>query len=147
MSTKAIKSFKNKHYFLSNFFPCFVEYEGLTYPSAECAYQAAKSLDPAVRYYFTGLPNSMEARRWGNQIELRPDWEEVRFSVMNDILHSKFKHDYLKEMLLSTGDAHLEEGNMHNDTYWGTVKGKGENNLGNILMAIRKEICDEANDN
>jgi predicted NAD-dependent protein-ADP-ribosyltransferase YbiA (DUF1768 family) len=28
---------------LSNFYPCTIEYEGITYPSSEHAYQAAKT--------------------------------------------------------------------------------------------------------
>ena len=140
MSTKQIKSFKNNYYFLSNFFPCFVEFEGLTYPSAECAYQAAKTLDPNIRAYFTIMDTSMEARRWGNNIQLRPDWNQCRYDIMDTILHTKFSLPYLKMMLLSTGDSYLEEGNGHNDTYWGTVKGKGQNNLGKLLMNIREEL-------
>lgn len=124
MATKPIKSFKNKHYFLSNFFPCFVEFEGLTYPSAECAYQAAKTTNQSIRMYFTGMPNGMSARRWGNQIELREDWGTARYEIMAAILRSKFSQPYLKEMLLNTKDAPLEE-----------------SEFGELLMQIREELA------
>ena len=145
MSIKQIKCFKNNYYFLSNFFPCFVEYEGLIYPSAECAYQAAKTTNQIIRKYFTIMDNSMEARKWGNQIELREDWNTIRYEIMNTILHSKFSAPYLKELLLSTKDAYLEEGNAHGDKYWGTVKGIGENNLGKLLMNLRGELNEDIN--
>lgn len=138
---EAIKSFKGKYYFLSNFYPCEIEYEGQVYASVECAYQAAKSLDPNIRYYFTIMDNSMEARKWGNQIELRDDWNVARYNIMLELLRSKFKNEKLRSLLLSTEDAHLEEGNLHGDKYWGTVKGSGQNNLGKLLMQIRKEIA------
>ena len=44
-----ILSFDGEFAFLSNFSPSLLEYEGLTYPTLEHAFQAAKSLDPARR--------------------------------------------------------------------------------------------------
>jgi ribA/ribD-fused uncharacterized protein len=137
---KAIKSFKGKNYFLSNFYPCDIEYEGRNYASVECAYQAAKTLNDDIRYYFTIMDNSMEARRWGNQIQLRDDWDTARYNIMYELLKLKFTDASLKAKLLATEDAFLEEGNMHGDKYWGTVKGEGQNNLGKLLMQIREEI-------
>ena len=49
----AITSFRDENYFLSNMFPCTISFEGLTYPSAESAFQAAKCLDPNDRIPFT----------------------------------------------------------------------------------------------
>ena len=37
-------------------------------------------------------------------------------------------------------DEYLEEGNNWGDKVWGTVNGEGENNLGKILMRVRKEL-------
>jgi predicted NAD-dependent protein-ADP-ribosyltransferase YbiA (DUF1768 family) len=56
---------------------------------------------------------------------------------MEDILMRKFAHLELRGLLLATGDAHLEEGNWWGDYFWGVCKGKGENNLGKILMKVR----------
>ena len=137
---KAIKSFKGQNYFLSNFYPCAIEYEGQTFPSLECAYQAAKTPNRDVRYYFTIMDNSMEARMWGNKIAMRPDWDRVKYSIMYELLKIKFNNPKLRALLLATEDAQLEESNMHGDKYWGTVNGHGENNLGKLLMQIREEI-------
>jgi predicted NAD-dependent protein-ADP-ribosyltransferase YbiA (DUF1768 family) len=48
----------------------------------------------------------------------------------------------LGDMLLSTGDELLIEGNTWGDTYWGVdlKTGIGENKLGKILMKVREEI-------
>ena len=55
-------------------------------------------------------------------------------------IREKFKHTDLKELLLSTGDQELVEGNTWNDTYWGICRGEGQNNLGKILMKVRMEL-------
>ena len=60
---------------------------------------------------------------------------------MYTVVTSKFKHNpRLLTKLLATGDAHIEEGNYWNDTYWGVCKGEGYNHLGRILMQVRGEL-------
>ena len=72
---------------------------------------------------------------------MRTDWEQIKVGVMKDLVLQKFtKHKELKEKLLATGDAYLEETNTWNDIFWGVCKGKGQNHLGKILMEVRKEI-------
>ncbi len=46
-----ITSFSGKYRWLSNFFPVSICYDGITYPSVEHAFQAAKSLDPQSRVH------------------------------------------------------------------------------------------------
>lgn len=43
-----------------------------------------------------------------------------------------------RDALINTQDAYLEEGNKWGDTFWGTVEGKGQNVLGNLLMEVRE---------
>ena len=43
-------------------------------------------------------------------------------------------------MLIKTGNTELIEGNFWGDTFWGICDGVGENNLGKILMRVRKEL-------
>ena len=62
---------------------------------------------------------------------------------MKNICLAKFlQNPDLKEKLLSTGDAELVEGNTWNDTFWGVNSrtGKGDNNLGKILMNVRQTM-------
>jgi predicted NAD-dependent protein-ADP-ribosyltransferase YbiA (DUF1768 family) len=60
-------------------------------------------------------------------------------------LREKFKDEKLKEMLLQTGEEELVESNTWGDIYWGVCNGKGQNNLGKLLMKIRSEIRGEQN--
>lgn len=68
------------------------------------------------------------------------------FEIMNDILHVKFSVPELAEMLKSTGDAYIEEGNHWHDNRWGRCvcercsNKAAENRLGKILMGIRAEL-------
>ncbi len=140
----AIKSFSGKYQFLDNFFACDVVYEGIMYPSTEHAFQAAKTTDVEIRKKFRLYETFADAKRKGRQLKLRPDWEEIKDTVMYEVVKDKFtRNARLKEMLLATGDEYLEEGNRHGDRYWGTVSGEGRNQLGKTLMRVRQELREE----
>lgn len=133
-----INSFRNENYFLSNFYEAPVTYEGLTYQNNEAAFQAQKCIEPKEREAFTKL-NPSEAKKAGRSVNLRKDWEQVKVSVMADIVKAKFEQNIdLAKKLLDTGDAYLEEGNDWGDRIWGTVNGIGANHLGKILMDVRE---------
>jgi ribA/ribD-fused uncharacterized protein len=132
----AIKEFQDKYRFLSNFWPSKVTYEGVVYPTIEHAFQAAKTLNPKEREMFLGV-SAKEAKKRGKQVKLREDWEQVKFDIMKQLLINKFNQPELKQKLLDTKPHHLEEGNDHGDTIWGTVNGVGQNHLGRLLMEVR----------
>ena len=138
-----IGEFNGEYSFLSNFYECDVEFEGKLYPSAEHAFQAAKSTDPAVRAKIASKPTPGQAKRSGRRVELRPDWDYIKDAVMEEVVRDKFKrNENLRFRLLETGDQELIEGNRWNDQYWGVDinKNRGQNRLGKILMKIRKEL-------
>lgn len=137
-----IDSFDGAYGFLSNFHPTEVRFEGASYASVEHAYQAAKTKDKSVRQTIAEATTPGIAKRMGNKIPLRMDWSEVRVGVMRKLIHQKFsgKHPRLQKALLETGNEELVEGNWWNDTFWGVCAGKGENNLGKLLMERRAEL-------
>ncbi|MDT3843434.1 MAG: NADAR family protein [Bacillota bacterium] len=135
-----IDRFVNEHFFLSNYYDAPIKVYGISYKNNEAAFQASKSLDPAVRMVFSNLSSS-EAKKKGRAITLRKDWESVKVQIMKDLIHAKFEQNPdLREKLLKTGDVYLEEGNDWGDRIWGTVNGIGANLLGRILMEERESI-------
>jgi ribA/ribD-fused uncharacterized protein len=136
-----IDKFEGSYQFLSNFYPCYVEFEGKTYASTEHAFQAAKTLDPQEREKIRKAGTPGTAKRLGKKVHLRKDWESVKIEVMHAVLQQKFKRGSpLAKMLLETGDQELVEGNTWNDTFWGKCRGKGKNHLGRLLMLVRQEL-------
>jgi ribA/ribD-fused uncharacterized protein len=139
---RQIDCFRGDYRFLSNFWPVEITYEGLTYPAVEHAYQAAKSLDPAVRMKFLNpgrRGGAGAAKRMGQRVVLREDWEEVKLGIMLDLLRLKFANRVLRTQLVATGDTILVEGNDWHDYFWGVCMGVGENHLGKLLMQVREE--------
>lgn len=137
-----IKRFTGSYRFLSNFYPAIIEgIDGEKYITVEHAYQAwkcRKACD-ALKIRRTFKPGV--AKRMVRGFETKEGWESVRVSVMFTLVHKKFKEiQHLKEKLLATGNAHLEEGNYWGDKFWGVCNGEGENHLGKILMQVREEL-------
>jgi len=138
-----INQFKDQYGFLSNFHMSEVVYEGISYPSAEHAYQAAKSLSETERRFIGKLETPRKAKSAGKKIKLRSDWKLIKDQVMEEIVRAKFaQHKNLRISLLKTGTTKLIEGNTWGDLYWGAdlSTGEGRNQLGKILMQIRNEL-------
>lgn len=134
-----IESFSGKYRFLSNFYSVNVVFDGIEYPSTENAYQAAKTLDVYTRSRFVAM-TAGQAKKFGRQIRIRPDWEIVKVGIMLELLREKFKRGAIRDRLLATGDAELIEGNTWGDRFWGVCNGVGENMLGKLLMQVREEL-------
>lgn len=149
---RLISSFNGKYDFLSNFYPVTVHFEGMNYPTVEHAYQASKSKEHFFRKLMVALPASKAgvAKRRGNNIRLRSDWEDVKIQIMYGLLCNKFEHQSFETYLLKTGDSMIIEGNHWHDNFWGIChcgkdgcKDKGKNWMGKILMNIRRQLRDK----
>ena len=117
-------------------------YMDLPFESTEAAYQAAKSPHPCQMTFFIGL-RPYESKKLGRKISIRRDWEQIKISIMMEILRIKFQQPKYKELLLSTGNMILEEGNYWKDYFWGICpegSENGKNMLGHCLMEIREEL-------
>lgn len=151
-----INKFDGKYGFLSNFHPCEIVYQGITYPSVEHYYVAMKCNNDQMidGVYYTRadfreavarVSTAGKAKILGRKIKLRSDWDEVRLQVMEWGLNQKFRIEELQELLLATGDEKLVEGNWWHDNFFGSCTcpkcgDKGNNHLGKLLMKIRSEI-------
>lgn len=142
--SKPICAFRNSYRFLSNFYPATVELDGVEFPSVEHAYQAAKTLNKLDRDAIL-LMTPGEAKKYGQTLALRSDWEHEKLRVMQDLVCQKFtKHEVLRTLLIGTGTAELVEGNTWGDMFWGVdLKTQmGDNYLGRILMLVRQAILE-----
>lgn len=142
-----INYFQGKYRFLSNFYKYPITYEGITYPSSEHAYQAAKTLSQSDREAIAKLSSPGDAKRTGRRLQMRPDWESEKYKIMLTILESKFSlGSLLAKLLCETYPKELVEGNNWHDNIWGNcscVKCRyieGQNLLGKALMQIRIKL-------
>ena len=135
-----ISGFNGQWRFLSNFYETQITYEGITYPSVENAYQAAKTISQEERLKFVNI-TAKEAKSLGKKITLRDDWEQIKIQVMWNLIYEKFtRNRKLLSSLLLTGDTQIEETNWWGDRFWGVCKGEGENHLGKLLMKLREKL-------
>lgn len=129
-----IDDFRGPHRFLSNFWP-----DGPW--TLEHLFQAAKTDDRAARAAILSAATPGLAKRLGRAAPLRPTWDREKDTVMFSLLMAKFEPGTsLANQLLGTGNALLIEGNTWGDTYWGVCNGEGANNLGKMLMELRRTL-------
>lgn len=137
---------KTPYFFLSNFYPASVDYDGVTYLTVEHAYQAAKSEDLDVRKVVAACGTPAAAKTQGNSISLRPGWDQIKFGIMAELIEKKFAvNTTLATLLLDTGNVELIEGNYWHDLVWGQCScdrhnWNGANRLGGILMERRLQL-------
>ena len=110
------------------------------FPTVEHAFQAAKSWKLDDRVNIASAITPIKAKHLGRRVTLRPDWEEVKIGVMEELIRIKFEIPELRQALLNTDEEELIEGNHWNDRFWGVCKGTGKNHLGRILMKVRDDI-------
>ncbi|MCB0705473.1 MAG: NADAR family protein [Saprospiraceae bacterium] len=138
-----IDQFINEYRWMSNFYPCEIRYKGTLYKSVEYAYMSAKSSDKEWKKMCSdGTEKQRIIKKKSKDVDLVPNWDEIRIDVMRECLEWKFSQEPLASWLIETGDAYLEEGNNWGDHFWGVdlETGVGENNLGKLLMEIRTKI-------
>lgn len=144
-------------YWLNNWFSNFDQFKipikdeyGIEYYSVERMYQACKTLDKNIRINFTDMSlTEGEIKKLGNTINIRPDWEEVKLSVMENCVRQKYSNNpEHREELIRSIPFEIVEWNRHHDNFWGVCicqkcsrdKIIGKSYLGKILMLIREEL-------
>lgn len=137
--------FDDDYDFLSNLFEEPILHNGVSYPSAEHAFQALKTNDEEQKNKILQVNSPSKVKVLGKKLPLKENWENIKDEEMYNICLSKFKNNaILKEKLLNTGNLKLVNGNTGGDDYWGAVIDKndiiGTNKLGTILMKVREEL-------
>lgn len=132
---------------LNNFSAHAVEIDGVIYPTAEHAYQAAKCMDPAGKAEILACRSPLATKDISNnkhkKAKLR-NWDEVKVDVIEQILRAKLEqHSEVKAALIKSGNQEIAE-NSPIDYFWGRGKdGSGRNELGKLWMKLRAELVDK----
>lgn len=132
-----ISGFKDEHRWLSNFWI----HDSVRQLSVEHHYQAAKTTNYEDWLLVMAAPTAGQAKKLGKLVTIRPDWEDIKFIIMEQFTREKYATNRsLREKLIETRGSLLIEENHWGDTVWGVCNGVGENRLGKILMKVRDEF-------
>ena len=143
----------------SNFYPIFLEVDGITYSCNEQYYQSKKALfanDTVTYDRIMGTNDPAIQKQVSHDIELDQDeWRRYSKDIMYRGVLAKFsQNEALARVLLETGDRHMAEASK-TDLYWGigmsmydhdvtdSSKWLGENMMGELLMRIRTDMRHE----
>ncbi|HTI61788.1 NADAR family protein [Mucilaginibacter sp.] len=125
----------------SNFSHFGVEMDGAWWPTVEHYFQAQKFADKNYQEQIRKSSSAKDAANLGRsrKMPIRPDWDDIKNEIMFKAVLKKFQtHTGIRNILIETGTDEIIE-NSPNDYYWGGgTDGTGENNLGKILMDVRK---------
>lgn len=131
-----IEGFFGPNRFLSNFYPVPND------KTVEHYYQAAKCTNFADYLKIMNAETPAQAKALGKLIDMRPDWDQIKLIVMEQLLIRKFSNYDLAHKLILTEEKELIEANSWGDTFWGVCNGVGHNHLGKLLMKIRDGFFD-----
>lgn len=132
-------------YFLGKWFES-VEH---AYQYQKCRYAANMTQSVAEKLFDSEYAKHKKAGRcsgdaafWAGKSIVGNDqkWRADNYNNMKAPLQVKFKDPYCRKILMDTKDLYLSE-RTDKDPYWGDGKdGKGQNNLGKLLMEIRGDV-------
>ena len=118
----------------------FKTHDGVEYASVENFYQSCKAIEWDDRFRISQTKSPSWAKQEGRRINIRKDWEDIKYLSMWTGLCYKFSHQHPDQVkkLLDSNDV-IVEWNNWGDRIWGAdVKtGKGRNILGIMLMDLR----------
>jgi ribA/ribD-fused uncharacterized protein len=152
----AIEQFRDENYYLSNMY-IFTEPilgpDGVESYTTEQPYMASKFDDPEIRAKIMATGNGKAAKSLATHFEKDlglprvEGWDEAKIPVMTTLVNMKFRANLdLAERLIETGEQPIVEGNYWRDRFWGVSpvgSNKGLNNLGKILMNLRRQLSAE----
>lgn len=160
--TEPIKYFhKTKDWgWLSSFHTGLFYYKDRRYRTVEHAFHAQKSDDAKYQGPFSiDSPayigdSALAAKHRGSKksfessaFVLRKNWDDVRVQIMRECVEAFYAaHPELGERLVKTLPAPLHHTGYKVGTFWGMQKGKGENQHGKILMALRNKLAKQRED-
>ena len=128
---------------LSNFFPCSLTIQNVTFKSSEHAYQYRKCLQSGDNNKAANVlkaDTALDSKRIGDSIPKNPQWEDSMQGAMYEILKVKSRQcPQFYTALMNSNNRPLVEDTPN--AYWGRgPEGKGLNMLGRLLTTLRAEL-------
>lgn len=155
-----VRFYEHDFYVLSNFSAFRMQWGGMRHQTSEHLYHYMKFARPwadeerdepidfngpevLIAQAIYSAPSAHEAFKIAerNKDKRRPDWDQIKVSVMRDIIRAKaMQHEYVRRKLLATGDRELVEDSWRDD-FWGWGPNRdGKNMLGKLWMEVRAEL-------
>jgi predicted NAD-dependent protein-ADP-ribosyltransferase YbiA (DUF1768 family) len=130
--TKAIE-LTGKYKALTNSYPSMIVVEGISYPTLEHAFQAAKLTDTETKVLISKAKLPDVSSLVGEGFT-RPNWKEIQWATMYQLMKLKFESNpTLASLLQDTGDRRLVFENRN-------LRAVRRDKLGTILMKVRGEL-------
>jgi len=118
----------------------------ISYYTLENAFQAAKTLNRKRREEIAIL-SAGDSKKAGRGVTLRPDWEDVKLSIMKDFVRQKYEKNLDHQFELKrSGNHEIVEWNRWHDNFWGIClcpkckNTEGKNHLGRIIQEVRADL-------
>ena len=156
---KPVIAFHSHKNIFSNFFPCNIEVDGITFPSVEHGYQWYQAKDANLEdlaEQIKNAPHAGKAKKLSKSIprEFRDNWEKINIEKMKTLLKAKVAQVPAFEAALiessgsilaeSTPDRFWASGLSNEDTEKTNPQTwPGLNKLGHLMMDIRQGILTE----
>ena len=139
-----INQFRGDFYFLSNMYECDIEFNKNKFKSIEHAYIYHKYDNIEIKKLALSDIDGKVLKIESKRFKKVKGWDDIKLKLMYELLKVKFNKTPFKEMLISTNDCNIVEGNSWNDTFWGVditqTPNIGENHLGRLIMKVRDEL-------
>lgn len=144
----AIVDFEGKNDWLGNQFLFPIRWNAeLRFEAVEYGFVYFKTIHTQAREKVLACPDPYAAHAFGRSMVMRPDWNEIKFGIMYELVKRKFEQGPgIIMKLIRTGDVMLINGNTEHDNVWGDCRCDdcthipGENWLGKILMSLRAQF-------
>jgi len=133
----------NPRYFcFSNFYRATFYLDNFWWSTVEHYYQAHKSISKICQDNIRLAKSPHDAKKLGREIKVRPDWDDVKYDIMNKAVFAKFDQNHdIRVVLLSTGNLPIHEDSPY-DSVWGW-RNSGQDLLGKILVSVREMLKDK----
>ncbi len=135
--------YEHEYYVFSNFSSFMLSWKGKDYMTSEHVYHSERFNEEERKEAIRSRRSAHDAYTYAQEHKplQRSDWNEIKVSVMKEILREKVKqHPYVLKKLLESVDRPLVEDSWRDD-FWGWGPNKdGVNMLGKLWMEVRDEI-------